>query len=210
MFEIALAATTLPDVDEIRPDRFLPSSRSIAFRRRHCSTSVSSTRSGSITARIWSSIRSSSGQGPASSSSQARSWNFAPRPSAWSALGSVFSLCAGRRQSGSLPARHASRYARISWFCRGPSTHEISSLDCTRNWRGSGIWQGRSAVWQAHDSRRRSRCHQGSMLIPGLRVVGDLAKMAGYPAGLWWRLQSYGFRAAGHDAGRPNQSRSTI
>ncbi|HVX31204.1 MAG TPA: glycosyltransferase, partial [Nitrolancea sp.] len=32
-FELFLGATTLPDVDEIRPERFLPSSRSVAFRR---------------------------------------------------------------------------------------------------------------------------------------------------------------------------------
>ena len=32
-FEYALAATTLPELDDIRPERFLPSSRSIAFRK---------------------------------------------------------------------------------------------------------------------------------------------------------------------------------
>ncbi len=31
-------------------------------------------------------------------------------------------------------------------------------------------------------------------LIPIIRLVGDLAKMAGYPAGLWWRWR--------HGAGR--------
>jgi glycosyltransferase involved in cell wall biosynthesis len=33
VFEIALAATTLPALQDIRPDKFLPSSRSIAFRK---------------------------------------------------------------------------------------------------------------------------------------------------------------------------------
>jgi hypothetical protein len=28
------------------------------------------------------------------------------------------------------------------------------------------------------------------MLIPAIRIVGDVAKMLGYPAGVWWRLQN--------------------
>jgi len=27
-------------------------------------------------------------------------------------------------------------------------------------------------------------------LIPVIRLVGDVAKMAGYPAGWWWRLRN--------------------
>jgi hypothetical protein len=31
---------------------------------------------------------------------------------------------------------------------------------------------------------------QAVMLVPVIRLVGDLAKMLGYPAGLWWRWTS--------------------
>jgi hypothetical protein len=30
----------------------------------------------------------------------------------------------------------------------------------------------------------------GLALIPLLRVVGDVAKMCGYPVGLWWRWRN--------------------
>ena len=30
--------------------------------------------------------------------------------------------------------------------------------------------------------------------VPLIRLVGDLAKMAGYPVGLYWRWQRYGLR----------------
>ena len=32
------------------------------------------------------------------------------------------------------------------------------------------------------------------LLIPLIRAVGDIAKMAGYPVGLWWRWRRYGLR----------------
>jgi hypothetical protein len=31
-----------------------------------------------------------------------------------------------------------------------------------------------------------------AVLVPLIRVVGDVAKMTGYPVGLWWRLRNRG------------------
>ena len=31
---------------------------------------------------------------------------------------------------------------------------------------------------------------QAALLVPIIRVVGDVAKMVGYPVGLWWRWQN--------------------
>jgi hypothetical protein len=32
---------------------------------------------------------------------------------------------------------------------------------------------------------------QALLLVPAIRLVGDVAKMLGYPAGLWWRARNW-------------------
>ena len=34
--------------------------------------------------------------------------------------------------------------------------------------------------------------------VPALRLIGDVAKMAGYPVGLWWRLTHRELIPPGH------------
>ena len=34
--------------------------------------------------------------------------------------------------------------------------------------------------------------------VPALRLIGDVAKMAGYPVGLWWRLTHRHLIPPGH------------
>ncbi len=41
------------------------------------------------------------------------------------------------------------------------------------------LWQGLSLLEKL----------QAIVLVPVIRVVGDVAKMLGYPAGVWWRFR---------------------
>ncbi len=46
--------------------------------------------------------------------------------------------------------------------------------------RLGGLWRGLSAGEKL----------QAAAWVPIIRVTGDAAKMAGYPAGIWWKMRS--------------------
>ena len=186
LFERALGATTLPDVSDIDPHRFLPSSRSVLFRK-----------------AVWQKV----GGYPEwldycedlvfdlALRRRGCRFRFAPdavarfRPrSTLAAFGRQYYLYArGDGKADLWRARHAIRYAayvlmvrlllkrsRARWllpvgviaYTRRP----VQRLQLGRlGWRERPIAIG---------------------LVPLIRLVGDLAKMLGYPVGVLWRVRS--------------------
>jgi GT2 family glycosyltransferase len=184
-FERALGATTLPALDDIKPDSFLPSSRSVLFRRRawqkvggypawldYCEDLVfdlALRRSGCRFAFA----------------PQAIAW-FRPRRSIAAFFRQYFFYARGDGKADLWPSRHAVRYAvyavtaaifiwwrRLWWlslvgaaaYVRRP----VQRLDLT----GLSVQARVCAV----------------LSLPVIRLVGDIAKMLGYPVGRWWRIR---------------------
>ena len=191
-FEVVMGATVLPSLDDIDPDTFLPSSRSIAF----CKS-------------LWTAVNGY----PEwldfcedllfdfALREQVGAFAFAPRAIAYfrprgnmRAFAKQYFLYArGDGKADLWRKRHAARYIvylfvapllllgmikgkRLSWlllavgglaYCKRPFER---LYDITTGWRFA------------------ARLY-AFVLVLVIRLVGDVAKMLGYPAGLWWRMR---------------------
>lgn len=188
-WELALSATTLPLVEDIDPVRFLPSSRSVAFRR------TDFVRAGGYPEwldygedlvfdlalrRLGVVFRF-----------QPRAVvRFRPRPTVRAFFLQYYRYARGDGKAGLFARRHAIRYGAYI----GGMVLAVGAFD-----RRGGILPGTLLVAGAIGYLRRPvsrlavtassagdfmRC---APLLPLVRLVGDVAKMAGYPVGLWWR-----------------------
>jgi glycosyltransferase involved in cell wall biosynthesis len=189
-FERALSAITLQHLDEVDPGHFLPSSRSMAFRKewwrrvggypdwlRHCEDLVFDLdlrRAGAAFA-------------------------FVPDATvAWRARASLpsffkqyFNYARGDGHASLWPKRHAIRY---SAYCSGlllaraarraPGARVLLGI-------GVGVYFGKfyRRVWRHIGPRDPALLASVAVLIPLVVTVGDLAKMLGYPLGRYERLR---------------------
>jgi glycosyltransferase involved in cell wall biosynthesis len=188
-FEAALGATTLPNVEEIRPERFYPSSRSVAFTR-----------------RAWELV----GGYPEwldycedlifdfalEDAGLRRAWapdavvHFRPRTGPGAFYRQYYRYARGDGKADLWRKRHAVRYATYLGLPLG--------LLAARRWPWLFGLVGLAAAGYVRRPYARLRLALPSMSWPGrltalawvpaLRLLGDVAKMAGYPVGWWWRL----------------------
>jgi glycosyltransferase involved in cell wall biosynthesis len=197
VWELALGATTLPDVAEVDPRRFLPSSRSLAFRREawrqaggypewldYCEDLLFDF----ALLRVAGAIRFV----------PRATVRFRPRPTPGAFFRQYFRYARGDGKADLWRRRHALRYGAYS-----------SGLVLLALGLGSGRRRrGAQTVARlllalggvAYLHRPFMRLTQASAsgrdrllaapLIPVARVIGDVAKMVGYPAGLWWRWRA--------------------
>jgi glycosyltransferase involved in cell wall biosynthesis len=189
IFELALGFTTLPSVHEIRPDEFLPSSRSVAFLKEawqyvhgypewldYCEDLVfdlALKRAGRRFA--WA---------PAAVA------HFRPRPNAWRFFLQYYRYARGDGKALLWTRRHLIRYATylgapaLLWRTR---LHPLAVTVVTIG----------GVVYCAGPVRRlfsRPSVSPGDRwralaLVPLIRLTGDVAKMLGYPVGLAWRAR---------------------
>lgn len=190
IFEIAMGATILPTRDEINPARFLPSSRSVAFTKDawrraggypewldFCEDVVfdlALRRNGCVFAWAPGAVAL-----------------LRPRSSLRSFWQQYFRYARGDGKAGLWPRRHAVRYASYAGglalllaarkkqrflvpFLAAAAFHLKRPYQRLLPWlEGLGPLQKTEAIaW-----------------VPAIRFVGDLAKMAGYPVGVLWRLR---------------------
>lgn len=177
-FERALGATTLPALEDVQPERFLPSSRSVLFRKTawehvggypewldYCEDLVfdlALKRSGFTFAFA----------------PRAIAW-FRPRPSLSAFFRQYFLYARGDGKAGLWPRRHVIRFA----------TYLGAALLL---WRRSPLALLLAVGVVAYTRRPYQRLGDHITLYtlvlpPVIRLVGDVAKMLGYPVGVWWR-----------------------
>ncbi len=200
IFEAALGATTLPLADEVDAATFLPSSRSVAFRKTawisaggypewldYCEDLIFDLRLREIAA-------------PTVFQAGALVY-FRPRQSLSAFYRQYYLYARGDGKADLWRKRHAIRYA----------TYLIAlPLILLLGWRvHKSLWAlliPGAAIYLRQPYRRlnvvlddavRTQTVRVTLtnnlyaiaLVPVIRVVGDIAKMIGYPVGWWWRLK---------------------
>ena len=194
-FEMAMGATVLPAVEDIDPERFLPSSRSVAFRKSaweqtggypewldYCEDLVFDMRLRDTGCRF--------------EFAPGALVYFRPRSSLRAFYVQYYRYARGDGKANLWLKRHVIRYA----------TYTVGPALGLWAWRHRGDPAGKLALalvaLAAAGYCRRpyarllpmlkglppSEVFYALSLVPAIRVTGDIAKMVGYPAGVAWRL----------------------
>ena len=188
VFEIALGATTLPDLEDVDPGTFLPSSRSVAFTRGawervggypewldYCEDLVFDLR---LRAAGHRGLRPGRPRPPPA------------RPSLLSFFVQYYRYARGDGKADLWRKRHAIRYA--TYLVGLPGLAALAIVVHPLVWLVL-VAGGLAYLWAPYRRllRRLGPCPLAARLyalalVPVTRLVGDASKMLGYPAGLLW------------------------
>ncbi len=189
-FEVVMGATVLPTRDEINPATFLPSSRSVAFSR-----------------TAWEEVGGypewldygedlvfdralREKYGPFPFESKAVVY-FRPRGSLRAFFRQYYFYARGDGKANLWPGRHLIRY--LTYLILLPIILRLAWREKWPGWLllllGIGAYSRRPAerLWESTWGWRPPARLRAFALIPIIRLVGDVAKMLGYPVGLVWR-----------------------
>lgn len=193
VWDRSLAAATLPDINEIDPDTFLPSSRSVAVRsawiRRgfeypewldYCED------------LIWDLQLKRAG---ARFQFQPRALvTFTVRDSWQAFFKQYYRYARGDGKAGLFGKRHFVRYA--TYVTAAIVIERRKPLELATAGVLAGMYVARPAYRLARRGSGPDESTASTLaalgLIPIHRFVGDVAKMLGYPVGLLWRWRTYG------------------
>ena len=188
--ELAMGATTLPTLEEIDPDRFLPSSRSVAFRRR-CWEAVAGYPEGLDYCEDLVFDLDLKRQGFRFVFAPDALVHFRPRSNLRAFFKQYYRYARGDGKADLWRRRHAIRYAT---YVVGPVV-ALLGFWYKLAWLAIGI-AGAAYLYRPYrhllpELRGRGRKAQAeaALLVPVVRLVGDAAKMIGYPVGVVWRLR---------------------
>jgi len=198
-----MAATVLPLPHEINPDTFLPSSRSVAFTKQawlqvggypewldYCEDllfdfAINDLRTRRSSGFDW---------------APAAQVFFRPRSSLRSFWTQYYRYARGDGKADLWRKRHLVRY--VTWLVLFPALLGHAFWGFFARWLG---WLGLAAGLLLYCQRPLQRLLilrreepalslpetvKAILLIPVIRLVGDFAKMVGYPVGLIWRLRN--------------------
>lgn len=191
LFELALGATNYRDPEEIAPEQFLPFGKSVAFRKAAWEAvgGYPEWLSHSEDLVFDLALRRA---GYRFAFAPDALVHFRPRESLRAFARQYFLYARGDGLAGLWPRRHALRYAvyaagalLLLGAARRPWLLAPLALGGLAYCRAPLRRLGRRAPGLAWPARLRA-----AALIPLIRVVGDLAKMAGYPLGRWRRMRS--------------------
>lgn len=192
-FEVAMGATVLPDPADIEPARFMPSSRSVAFRRAAVQDVGGYPEWLDYCEDLILDFRLAARYAPFAFAPDAIV-HFRPRSSLRAFLKQYYRYARGDGKANLFFRRHLIRY--VTYLVLLPVLLAAAIV-------GSPWWllamAAGGAAMVATPYRRLFNQWGGLSLggkmaallwVPVIRVAGDLAKMAGYPAGLVWRVQN--------------------
>lgn len=193
-FEVAMGATVLPLANEIDPQTFLPSSRSVALRREAALEVGGYPEWLDYCEDLIFDLRLKATQPPFAFVADALVY-FRPRPTMKAYALQYYRYARGDGKADLWRKRHAIRY--ITYLMMLPSLLVLALTVHPAFWlvltAGVGIYlekpyQRLPAVMQTAPDRSPLAWVYAALLIPVIRVVGDVAKMIGYPVGWRWRL----------------------
>jgi glycosyltransferase involved in cell wall biosynthesis len=193
VFETAMGATVLPHVSEVKPKTFLPSSRSVAFRKVAWEAVGGYPEWLDYCEDLILDFRLREFYGPFPFAPEARV-HFQPRSNLQTFTRQYYRYARGDGKADLWRRRHAIRY--LTYLVGGPLLVALALLHSP--WWWLALLVG-AAAYMATPYRRLwpmlapygfiSKA-TAFLLVPVIRVVGDVAKMLGYPAGLVWRWRN--------------------
>lgn len=200
-FERAMGATVLPALEDIDSESFLPSSRSVAFRKRawedaggypewldYCEDLVFDIRLRALGKRFVFAPQAVA--------------HFRPRSSLRAFYLQYYRYARGDGKADLWRKRHAIRYltytagsafALWSWKHRG-SLVAKAGLGLVGLAGAAYCLRPYMRLWPLLCRASALSALYAMSLVPLIKLVGDVAKMAGYPVGLLWRLGRYSSR----------------
>jgi len=191
VFETALGATVLPALADISPEKFLPSSRSVAFRKAawervggypewldYCEDLVFDFKLREL--------------GPFAFAPRALA-HFRPRTSLVAFFKQYYRYARGDGKADLWRVRHAIRYS--TYLIVVPVVFLLGLWRTPLWWLlflASGalmFWTPYKRLWPMIKSYSLVDKVKAVLWVPIIRVTGDIAKMIGYPVGVLWRLR---------------------
>jgi glycosyltransferase involved in cell wall biosynthesis len=192
-FETALGAATLPEAGEIDPRTFMPSSRSVAFRRSAWEKVGGYPEWIDFCEDLIFDFRLAQ-TGKAFGFAGGAIAHFRPRQTLWAFVKQYFLYARGDGKANLFPRRHLIRY--LTYLVAVPLALTLMFTQSPL-WGLAVIAGGVAMVWTPY---RRLIKQWGDLSLVGkieaaiwiliVRVAGDIAKMAGYPMGRVWRWRT--------------------
>jgi len=192
VFETAMSATVLPVLADVKPEKFLPSSRSVAFRKEaweqvggypewldYCEDLVFDFKLREL--------------GPFAFAPQALAY-FRPRTNLAAFFRQYYRYARGDGKADLWRVRHAIRYS--TYLIALPAIFLLGLWQTPLWWLlllvGGAIvlWTPYKRLWPMIKSYSFADKVKAILWAPIIRVTGDVAKMVGYPVGVLWRLRS--------------------
>jgi glycosyltransferase involved in cell wall biosynthesis len=195
LFELALAATNYRDPGEIDPAAFLPFGQSVAFRKQAWEQAGGYPEWASHCEDILFDLALRRNSARFSFEPNALVY-FQPRSSFGAFARQYFLYARGDGVAGLWPRRHALRYAAYAigaLVLAAARRHPLALallLPAAAAYTRAPIWRLRRRA----PALGMAELARAAALIPAIRIVGDLAKMAGYPVGVWRRLRAPALR----------------
>jgi glycosyltransferase involved in cell wall biosynthesis len=193
-FETAMGATVLPTMDEIKPDGFLPSSRSVAYTKTAWAAAGGYPEWIDYCEDLIFDLRLLDAIGPFAWAPKAVA-HFRPRGSLKAFAKQYYRYARGDGKADLWRGRHLIRYA--TYLIALPVLLALSVFHSSGWWLMllAGVLFYCAAPYRRLRPRLAEQPLGGKlyaiMLVPVIRLVGDVAKMLGYPAGWIWRLRNW-------------------
>ncbi len=191
VLEIAMGATGLPDASEINPQTYLPSSRSVAFRKDAWAAVGGYPEWLDFSEDVLFDLKLRARFGPFIFVPEAIV-HFRPRGSLSALAKQYYRYARGDGKANLFPRLHAIRY--FAYLIAAPLGAYAALTVSAWLWL-LGVLAGLAyirlplrRVWPQLTQLAWTDRLQVLFYIPLIRLVGDIAKMIGYPAGVWWRL----------------------
>ena len=192
-FEVAMGATVLPAPDDIDPQTFMPSSRSVAFRRDALQAVGGYPEWLDFCEDLILDFRLAARCGPFHFAPEAIAY-FRPRTSLRAFLKQYYQYARGDGKANLFFRRHLIRY--LTYFVVLPALI-VASVMHSPWWLllllAGGLYMvGRpyQRLFEQWEHLPPSGKLKAAAWVPIIRVVGDWGKIAGYPVGLLWRWRN--------------------
>ena len=192
IFEMALGATVLPEVGEVNPVDFNPSSRSVAFCKSAWAEVGGYPEWLDYCEDLIFDFRMRERWGQFLFVPEALVY-FRPRSSLRAFFLQYYRYARGDGKADLWRRRHAIRY--LTYLVAAPLVAAAGLLINPWWWAFYLIgipgmfltgWRRLARTWSDASLGQKLRA---ALWVPVIRVTGDVAKMIGYPVGLWWRYR---------------------
>jgi glycosyltransferase involved in cell wall biosynthesis len=191
VFETAMGATVLPILADIKPEKFLPSSRSVAFRKAAWEHVGGYPEWLDYSEDLVFDFRLRE-LGPFAFAPRALV-HFRPRTSLRAFFKQYYRYARGDGKADLWRARHAIRYS--TYLIAVPAIFLLGLWRTPFWWLlfpvggASMFWTPYKRLWPMIKSYSFADKVKAILWVPIIRVTGDIAKMIGYPVGILWRLK---------------------